>query len=395
VRVIVAQPNPAKDAPAPVRTIGPLPAEWPKPAAPERPAAAERPTNGTANAGRLNRAHTFSTFVIGKSNQFAVAAAKSVADGAGAAQRYNPLFVYGGVGLGKTHLLHAVGHASQEQGRSVLYVSAEHFLNEFVNAIRANKNDEFRLRYRNVDLLLVDDIQVIAGKEQTQEEFFHTFNDLHGEGRQILLTSDRPPRALPQFTERLRSRFEWGLIVDIQPPDFETRVAILRNKADRMGVQVPSDVLDFIAERVQDNIRELEGALNRLLHYANVDGARLTVDLAALALNEILATGTIRSAITPQLILEAVSEYYGIDIEIIRGKKRDKETATARQVAMYLIRDIIQEPLAEIGKHFGGRHHTTVMHDCETISVQLQSNGELRRDLQEVRGTLFRQRMRV
>jgi chromosomal replication initiator protein len=387
VRVVVAQPKPVRE-PAPAsRPIGTLPTEWPKAGAPS-PAAIERAGNGA----RLKPASTFGTFVVGKSNRFAVAAAKALAEGGAAADR-NPLFIYGAVGLGKTHLLHAIAHTAHEQGRTAIYVSAEQFLNEFVNAIRANKNDEFRQRYRSVDFLLVDDIQFIAGKEQTQEEFFHTFNDLHGDERKVVLTSDRQPRALPQFQERLRSRFEWGLTVEIQPPDYETRVAILRNKAERLQVQVPPDVLDFIAERVQDNIRELEGALNRLLHYAGVDNARLTVDLAALALNEILATGSIRSAISPQMILDAVSEYYGIEVEVIRGKKRDKETATARQVAMYLIRDIIQEPLAEIGKHFGGRHHTTVMHDCETISVQLQSNGELRRDLQEVRGSLFRQRM--
>lgn len=335
---------------------------------------------------RLNPRYTFSTFIVGSANQLAHAASLAVAEAPG--QAYNPLFLYGGVGLGKTHLLHAIGHNALEANLTVLYVSSETFTNEIINAIRYRTTEDFRAKYRSADVLLVDDIQFIAGKESTEEEFFHTFNSLYESNKQIVMCSDRPPKAITALAERLRSRFEWGLIADIQPPELETRVAILRAKADMLQRQVPDDVISFLASRVHSNIRELEGSLNRLLAYSNLQGMPLTVDTAKAALAS-LATDGRQKRVSVDDVLQAVAEHYRVSIEDLQGKQRDKHIVVPRQVAMYLMRQETEASLLEIGQALGGRDHSTVLHGCDKINREVNENSALRKEVLAIRQQLL------
>ncbi len=322
--------------------------------------------------------YTFDTFVVGNSNHMAHAAAQAVAQNP--AQAYNPLFLYGGVGLGKTHLMHAVGHYLKAANPSakVMYVTSETFTNEMIQSISSNRNKEFRNKYRNVDLLMVDDIQFIAKKEGVQEEFFHTFNALHTAGKQIIISSDKHPREIAQLEERLRSRFEWGLCTDIQPPDFETRMAILQRRAkDLDELDIDSKVLEYIAERVMSNIRELEGALTRVIAFAKFNHRDLNVTTAAEALKNILPQ-QVAKTLTPQLVQEVVADFYHIDPKDLCAKRRDQEIAFPRQVAMYLCRNVLNGwSLPQIGEAFGGRNHTTVLHACNKISEQIKEDAAL------------------
>ena len=336
--------------------------------APPEPAA----SNGDLSAHDTNPRYTFDTFVIGPSNRFAHAAALAVAETP--ARKYNPLFVYGDAGLGKTHLLQAIAHYVRENYPTyrVRYVTSETFLNEFIDAVRTGSNDTFKKRYRDIDVLLVDDIQFIEGKKETQEEFFHTFNHLHQANRQIVLSSDRPPDAIGTLEDRLRSRFKQGLITDVQPPDLETRLAILRNKAEREATWVPPEVLEFIATNITDNIRVLEGALIRVAAFSSLTSEQLTIDTATTVLGDLLTAKQPRP-ITPQVILEATSKMFGIPIEEIVGKKRQRPLVTARQVAMYVFRDLTDLSYPAIAREFGGRDHTTVIHAVEKISAQMRT----------------------
>jgi chromosomal replication initiator protein len=311
----------------------------------------------------LNPRYTFETYVVGSGNRLAHAACMAVAEKP--ARAYNPLFVYGGVGLGKTHLLHAVANACHARGLAVLYVSSEEFTNDMINAIRTHTTQAFREKYRSADVLLVDDIQFIAGKESTQEEFFHTFNTLHGQDKQIIVSSDRPPKSLVTLEERLRSRFEWGLTADIQPPDVETRLAILRSKADRTGRQVSDEILEGIAKRVQSNIRELEGALNRIIAFADLSGSPLTPSLVDVALADLLPQ---KRNISADKIFDAVvAEFEGISVQDLMGSNRSAKVALPRQLAMYLLRNLNDTSLPQIGELLGGRDHTTVMYAIKKI----------------------------
>ncbi len=334
------------------------------------------------NPSKVNPKYTFASFIVGNCNRLAHAAALGVAENPG--HSYNPLFIYGGVGLGKTHLLHAIGHVALASNIQVLYVSGEQFTNEFVTAIRERKTEEFRNKYRSVDILLIDDIQFIAGKEQTEESFFHTFNELHNANRQIAITSDRLPKSMSRLQDRLRSRFEWGLIVDIQPPAFETRLAILQAKAERDRANITPDVLEFIAQRIQQNIRELEGSLNRVIAYTKLTKAVLTPELAAKALEDIASKKPENTLITPVLVIEAVANSFQLTPVDFKGRKRDKETALARQVAMYLIRQKTNCSLVQIGKELGGRDHSTVIHACEKIAAELKSSPYLKHKILDI-----------
>ncbi len=337
---------------------------------------------------RLNPRYTFDAFIVGNSNRLAHAASQAVAEAPG--ESYNPLFLYGGVGLGKTHLLHAIGHQGVQTGLAVLYVSSEQFTNEIVNAIRYRTTEEFRAKYRSVDILLVDDIQFIAGKESTEEEFFHTFNSLYELSKQIVICSDRPPKAIVSLEERLRSRFEWGLIADIQPPDLETRMAILRVKADALRYRVPDEIIAYIAGRVQTNIRELEGCLNRLMAYQQLHRTELTMEVARAAMSS-LGEDVRESRLSSRQIAEVVAEFYHISLEAMCGKQRDKHIVMPRQIAMYLIRQETQVSLLEIGQLFGGRDHSTVLHACEKIDRAVNINPTLRREIVAIREQLLRE----
>ena len=346
----------------------PTPVPAPREASPARPVS----TEALAATGR----YTFDTFVIGSGNRFAHAAALAVAEAP--ARAYNPLFIYGGVGLGKTHLLQAIGHyvLTHKQIVRVMYVSSEKFTNDLINSIRDDKTVEFRNKYRTADVLLIDDIQFLAGKERTQEEFFHTFNALHESSRQLIISSDRPPRDIPTLEDRLRSRFEWGLIADIQPPDYETRIAILRKKAELDAIDLPDDVVQFIAQRISSNIRELEGALSRLRAHAQISGGRVTVELAAEVLREILPQARVRP-VTIAAIQRAVAEFFGIRVEDMKAKRRTKGIAFPRQVAMFLSRELTDASLPRIGEEFGGRDHTTVMHACDRVRGAVTQDAHL------------------
>ncbi|MBE1556525.1 chromosomal replication initiator protein DnaA [Sporosarcina limicola] len=340
--------------------------------------------------GMLNSKYTFDTFVIGSGNRFAHAASLAVAEAP--AKAYNPLFIYGGVGLGKTHLMHAIGHYVLEQDPSakVVYLSSEKFTNEFINSIRDNKAVEFRDRYRNVDVLLIDDIQFLAGKEQTQEEFFHTFNTLHEESKQIVISSDRPPKEIPTLEDRLRSRFEWGLITDIAPPDLETRIAILRKKAKADGlIDIPNEVMLYIANQIDSNIRELEGALIRVVAYSSLVNTDINTDLAAEALKDIIPNSRPRT-VTILDIQKAVGEHFNIRLEDFTAKKRTRAIAFPRQVAMYLSRELTDSSLPKIGSEFGGRDHSTVIHAHEKISKMLKDEQALQQDVQDIKNVLGR-----
>jgi chromosomal replication initiator protein len=328
--------------------------------------------------------YRFDNFVVGPNNRLAHAASLAVAEHP--ARAYNPLFLYGGVGLGKTHILHAIGNAVLQQGLQVLYVSSEEFTNDLVNAIRTKTTAAFREKYRQVDVLLIDDIQFISGKESTQEEFFHTFNTLHGQDKQIVMTSDRAPKAMSTLEERLRSRFEWGLTVDIQPPDYETRLAILRTKAEKAKREVPTEIMEMIAREVQANIRELEGAWNRVLAYADLSGEKLTLQLANNAMVDILPQ---RSALVPGDVISTVSKFFGISSERILSKDRSKDVALPRQVAMYLMRELGGVSLPKIGEELGGRDHTTVMYACDKVADMIESDDRVRRQVLQLREQLI------
>ena len=334
----------------------------------------------------LNPRYLFETYVVGSGNRLAHAACLAVAEKP--ARAYNPVFLYGGVGLGKTHLLHAIGNACHQRGLTVLYVSSEEFTNDMINAIRTHTNQAFREKYRSADVLLVDDIQFIAGKESTQEEFFHTFNTLHGQDKQIIVTSDRPPKSLVTLDERLRSRFEWGLTADIQPPDLETRLAILRSKAERTGRQIPDEILETIARRVQSNIRELEGALNRIIAFADLSGSHLTSNLVELALADLLPQ---RTDVPPAKIIELVAKEWQTSVEALLGRDRSKKIAQPRQVAMYLLRKETDASLPQIGEILGGRDHTTVMYAIQKVSNDIETKTDLRKRVANVKQQLYGQ----
>jgi chromosomal replication initiator protein len=340
---------------------------------------------GTTN---INPRYTFANFIVGSANRLAHAASLSVAERPGHA--YNPLFLYGGVGLGKTHLMHAIGNQviAKFPRKRVVYATSEKFTNEFITSIQQGKIDEFRSRYRRIDLLLIDDIQFIADKERTQEEFFHTFNAIHEDGKQIVLSSDRPPKAILTLEERLRSRFEWGLIADLTAPDLETRIAILRAKSEEGAVPITSDVIEFIARKVVSNIRELEGALNRIVAYASMGAMPISIELAQAVLSNVLYNPKKRQ-VTPERIAMAVADYYGVQMEALRGQKRDKAIVMPRQVAMFLMRAETDVSLLRIGAELGGRDHSTVLHACDKITRESAINDELRREIAAVRELIY------
>ncbi|MGF7186437.1 chromosomal replication initiator protein [Desulfitispora alkaliphila] len=338
-------------------------------------------SNNSLNSNStLNPKYTFDTFVIGNSNRFAHAASLAVAEAPSKA--YNPLFIYGGVGLGKTHLMHAIGHyvLNEQPGSKIVYISSETFVNELINSIRDDYTAGFRAKYRNIDVLLVDDIQFLAKKERTQEEFFHTFNALYENNKQIIISSDRPPKEIETLEDRLRSRFEWGLITDMQPPDFETRIAILRKKASLENLNVPSDTMAYIAEQIQSNIRELEGALVRVVAYSSLKGKSITTELASEALKDILPDKK-PVKITPKLIQEHIAGFHGLKLEELKSKKRTRNVSYPRQIAMYLCRELTDYSLPKIGEEFGGRDHTTVIHAHEKISRELKEDLSLQQTI--------------
>jgi chromosomal replication initiator protein len=336
----------------------------------------------------LNPRYIFDHYIVGSSNRFAHAASLAVADNPGT--QYNPLYIWGGVGLGKTHLLHAIGHRALERNpnTTVTYVSSETFTNDLINSLRTQRMEDFRDRYRSIDLLMIDDIQFIGGKDSTQEEFFHTFNSLHQAGKQVVISSDKPPKAIGGLVERLRSRFEGGLIADVQLPDYEMRTAILRAKGEELGRKLPDDVVEYVAQRDQSNIRELEGALNKVLAYAMMASKPLTVETAIEALTDASVTAR-RGSITPQDILEVVAGHYRIGLTDLRGRSRSRENVVPRQVAMYLIRDLTKASLVDIGNALGGRDHTTVMHGIEKVDRELETNSSLRTQVLQIREALI------
>jgi chromosomal replication initiator protein len=369
--------EPADSAPAPTA------------AAPERVRLEPGRVGGPeGSSSSLNQRYAFRNFIVGSANRLAHAASLSVAERPG--QAYNPLFLYGGVGLGKTHLMHAIGNQviARYPRKRVVYATSEKFTNEFITSIQQGKIDDFRTRYRRIDLLLIDDIQFIADKERTQEEFFHTFNAIHEDGKQIVLSSDRPPKLITTLEERLRSRFEWGLIADLTAPDLETRIAILRAKAEEQSMPIASDVLEFIARKVISNIRELEGALNRIVAYAAMGGMPITIDLAQAVLSNVLYNPK-RRMVTPERIVQAVSDYYSVELEALKGQKRDRAIVMPRQIAMYLMRAETDVSLLRIGQELGGRDHSTVLHACDKIDRETQENEELRRELAAVREMIY------
>jgi chromosomal replication initiator protein len=334
---------------------------------------------------RLNAKYTFDRFVVGRSNELAHAAAEAVAAKPGST--YNPLVMYSGVGLGKTHLLHGIGHRAIAMGLSVIYATTEEFTNDYIKAIREGTTEEFRDHYRNADMLLLDDIQFLIGKEQTQEGFFHTFNALHMANRQIVVTSDRPVSALRLLEDRIQSRLTGGLVVDMQPPAIETRLAILKVKAEQAGHDVPDTVLELLAERVYDNVRELEGSLNRVIALAHATDSPINVDLVARAIDDMVDALAIRE-VPPDVVLDTVAAHFGMGADALTGRKRDKKTALARHVAMYLLREDAKLRLTAIGRVLGGKDHTTVGHGCDRIAVQLGVDSTLRRQVANIRETL-------
>ncbi len=333
-----------------------------------------------------NPRYTFERFVEGPSNRLAVAASLAVAEAPGTT--YNPLFIYGGTGVGKTHLMHAIAHVTMAKGMRVLYAPADQFLNELVAAITERRTEEFRQRYRRIEVLLLDDIEFIAGKERTQEEFFHTFNALYESGGHIVLTSDRPPRAIATLEDRLRSRFEGGLVADIQPPELETRMAILRSRLRQETMPVDQAVVQAIAQRIQSNIRELEGALTRVLAYAKVEQKPVTVELANRALDD-LTMHPGRRYITAALVLQAVSRHYNLDSKALSGKRRSKDVVLPRQVAMYLMREEAGCNTSEVGRELGGRDHSTVIYGYERVKASIETDGQLRQDVLAIRELLY------
>jgi chromosomal replication initiator protein len=337
-------------------------------------------------ASQLNPRYQFDAFVIGSGNQFAMAAAQAVAERPSKA--YNPLFLYGGVGMGKTHLMHAIGHdvKRRQPHAAICYVSGEKFTNEMINSVRYDKMTSFRDRFRTVDVLLIDDIQFLAGKERTQEEFFHTFNALHESMKQIVIASDRPPKELADFEDRLRSRFEWGLIADIQPPDLETKVAILQKKAESEQTQLPTDVALFIASNVRTNVRELEGALVRLIAWCSMHGVEITLTVTQQCLKQFIDTQVRK--ITIEAIQRTVAEQFGMRVAELKQKNNSRQIVVPRQIAMYLAKQLTEASLPEIGRQFGGKHHTTVMHSISKIDEQRRSDKDLNRTVNKLMETL-------
>ena len=347
---------------------------------------AAQETRSAAEASNLNPRYTFDTFVVGKTNQFAHSACVAVAESPGEA--YNPLFIYGGAGLGKTHLMHSIGHyvLAHDPGKKVLYVTSEQFTNEVIECIRsktASSMSRLRDKYRKVDVLLIDDIQFIIGKDATQEEFFHTFNELHSAGKQIVLSSDRPPREMETLDERFRSRFEWGLIADIQPPDYETRMAILRSYAENSMRKVDGSILEYIAANIKSNIRELEGAYNKIIAYSRLNNVDINLENAREALKDIIYPDNNATA-TPEMILGTVCDHFGVRPGDITGRKRSSEFVVPRQVCMYILREYTGLTLDRIGKELGGKDHTTVMHGADKIKEDLRTNDELKSNVDSI-----------
>ena len=355
------------------------------------------PSNGQANSiennnpgyfnPTLNPKYTFDSFVVGNNNRFAHAAALAVAEAP--ATSYNPLFIYGGVGLGKTHLMHAIGNEilRNNKNANILYVTSEKFTNQLINAIKDNKNEQFRSKYRNIDVLLIDDIQFIAGQERVQEEFFHTFNTLHESGKQVIISSDRPPKDINLLEDRLKSRFEWGLIADISNADYETRLAILRKKSQLDNIIIDDEILANIANRIDTNIRELEGALNKLIARASLINSPITMEMAEWAINEIVSSKD--KVISSSFIQETVAKYFNIDPKDIAGSKRSADIVFPRQIAMYLCRTVPQLSLPQIGKDFGNRDHTTVMHACNKIEKEMKENKNTKLIVESVKNILL------
>ena len=335
----------------------------------------------------LNPKYTFDTFVVGNSNRFAHAAALAVAEAPATA--YNPLFIYGGVGLGKTHLMQAIANEILLNNRNanILYVTSEKFTNQLINAIKDNKNEMFRNKYRNIDVLLIDDIQFIAGKERIQEEFFHTFNTLHENGKQIIISSDRPPKDIKLLEDRLKSRFEWGLIADISNPDYETRLAILRKKAQLDNIIIDDEILSDIATKIDSNIRELEGILNKLIANASLTNCQITIEMAEKAINDVVTKKD--KVLSLELIQETIAKYFNITVEELKGVKRSNDVTFPRQIAMYLCRSVAQLPLTKIGEGFGKRDHTTVIHACNKIEKEIQNNVSTKRIVESVKNILL------
>nr|WP_245793972.1 chromosomal replication initiator protein DnaA [Buchananella hordeovulneris] len=384
------EPEPALPAPT---SPPPGPADEPDLDLPSRIAAraTERGQSPTVDDdSRLNPNYTFETFVTGPSNRFTHAAATAVAESP--ARAYNPLFIYGGSGLGKTHLLHAIGHYARNLYPSlrVKYVNSEEFTNDFINSIRDDKAESFQKRYRDVDILLIDDIQFLQGKEQTMEEFFHTFNALHNAQKQVVITSDLPPKQLAGFEDRMRSRFEWGLLTDVQPPDLETRIAILRKKAVAARLEVGPEVLEYIASRIATNIRELEGALIRVTAFANLNSQSVDLQLAELVLKDLISDPE-DEVVTATTIMGQTAEYFSITIDALRSADRSRLLVNARQIAMYLCRELTDLSLPKIGSHFGGRDHTTVMHAYRKISEQMKVKRELYNQVTELTNRIKQQ----
>ena len=334
----------------------------------------------------LSPKYTFGSFVVGSSNQLAYSAAQAICEAPG--RGYNPLFIYSGVGLGKTHLLHAIGHVCAGRGLSVLYATSEQFTNEFISAIRNRTTEEFRHRYRSVQVLLMDDVHFLSGKEQTHEGFFHTFNDLHTSGNQVVITSDRPPKALALLEDRLRSRFEWGLIADIQPPNLETRMAILMSKADQLGVVLAESVIELIAKRVQKNVRELEGSLNRIVAFSQLMNTPVNLESTSRILDD-LSSDAARHSIDPEQIIKAVSHYFRVSPEELLGRSRTQKIAQARQVAMYLLIYELELSPTQVGRLLGGRDHATVIHGAGKINGEVNEDGQLRQDVLTIKEAIF------
>ncbi len=380
---VPAEQGPAPDAEAP--TEPPAGREGPEEAHKDAPGAppGRSPEVPTGEHARLNPKYTFDTFVIGSSNRFAHAA--SVAAAEAPAKAYNPLFIHGGSGLGKTHLLHAIGHYTHRlyEGSRVRYVSSEEFTNEFINSIRDGKADGFRRRYRDIDVLLVDDIQFLENKEQTQEEFFHTFNTLHNSDKQIVISSDRPPKQLTTLEDRMRSRFEWGLLTDVQPPELETRIAILRKKAAQEGLAAPPEVLEFIASKISTNIRELEGALIRVTAFASLNRQSVDLDLTGQVLRDLVPSTEVPE-ITAGAIMSQTAAYFGLSVDDLCGTSRSRVLVTARQIAMYLCRELTDLSLPKIGQQFGGRDHTTVMHADRKVRALMAERRSIYNQVHEL-----------
>ena len=379
IEVVVTVTQATGDRGQATRDSSPAPEPWPP--APGRQLAL------AADHG-LNPRYVFDHYIVGSSNRFAHAASIAVAESPGT--QYNPLYIWGGVGLGKTHLLHAIGHRALERKPEmvVTYVSSETFTNDLINSLRTQRMEDFRDRYRSIDLLMIDDIQFIGGKDSTQEEFFHTFNSLHQAGKQVIISSDKPPKAIGGLVERLRSRFEGGLIADVQLPDYEMRTAILRSKGEELGRKLPDDVVEYVAQRDQSNIRELEGGLNKVLAYAMMTNKPLTIETAIEAMTDASVTAR-RGSITPQDIIEVVADHYRVGLTDLRGRSRSRENVVPRQVAMYLVRDLTKASLVDIGNALGGRDHTTIMHGIEKIDRELETNSSLRTQVLQIREALI------